>query len=444
MIELCIAAGDLKTLRAKLLASPNEQCAVLFASRAVRTDGLARMLVRFFELPSKNDYSSQGVDHAELTPNFVARVTKRSRIENLSLIFVHTHPGTQPPIFSLIDKQGEQMLSAFLAHRTPNMTHAAIVLSKGGMSARILATDEYVRVVSVGNKRIVESEPNDDVYVNSQQFDRQIRAFGTEGQRCLQELRVAIVGLGGTGSILAQQLVHLGIRDFILVDPDIIECTNLNRVVGATPSDVDKPKVDIAKRYINSFNANSQVRDIVGDVVHVSVASNLADADVIFGCTDSHGSRSMLQQISYQYLIPCIDMGSTITTDHGHVTGVFGRVQLLGPGNACLWCSNLLNSEEVRRDMMNKFERKLDPYIEDAHEPTPSVISLNGTVVSLAVTMLLGLVTSAPVDARHIIYNASTASLRSVRSEAQEGCYICSRDGVLARGDSQQISGRQD
>jgi molybdopterin-synthase adenylyltransferase len=49
-----------------------------------------------------------------------------------------------------------------------------------------------------------------------------------------------------TGSIVAQQLVHLGVRDFILVNPDILDVTNLNRVAGATPDDVGKPKVEIA------------------------------------------------------------------------------------------------------------------------------------------------------------------------------------------------------
>jgi molybdopterin/thiamine biosynthesis adenylyltransferase len=200
--------------------------------------------------------------------------------------------------------------------------------------------------------------------------------------------------------MVAQELVHLGIRDFILVDPDHIEVTNLNRVVGACSEDVGHPKVEIAQRYLRRFAPNARVRPIVGDVVRDSVARRLVDADVIFCCTDSHGSRSVVQQVAYQFLIPCIDIGSTITANHGEITGIFGRVQLLGPDQPCLWGSNLLSSEEVRRDMMSEFERKVDPYLQGAHEPAPSVISLNGTVVSLAVTMLLGVATSVPVESR--------------------------------------------
>ena len=137
-------------------------------------------------------------------------------------------------------------------------------------------------------------------------------------------------------------------------------------------------------------------------------------------------------------------MGSTITTLDGLVTGVFGRVQLLGPGHACLWCSNLLNSEQVRRDMMSAFERQADPYIQGVHEPAPSVISINGTVVSLAVTMLLGVMTDVPMEARHLIYNAKAASLRAVHADAKDDCFICSRTGSFARGDSRPLFARQD
>ena len=121
-----------------------------------------------------------------------------------------------------------------------------------------------------------------------------------------------------------------------------------------------------------------------------------------------------------------------------------GRVQLLGPDQPCLWCSELLSPEEVRRDMMNEFERKADPYIQGANIPAPSVVSINGTVVSLAVTMLLGFVTSIPVKSRYLIYNARVPSLHSVRTNANDDCYICSRSGVFGLGDAQELFARKD
>ena len=444
MIELRIATADLDTMRASLLGQGRERCAVLLAARASSIDGRELMLVRETVLPAGSDYVASGFDHAELHPEFVARVAKRARLQDLSIVFVHTHPGVQAPHFSSIDDKGELELAAFLVRRGQISPHAALVLSEGGLSARVLGRDEPIRVVSVGDRRIVEFDPDAELATEIDKYDRQVRAFGSDGQQILRSLSVAVVGLGGTGSIAAQQLVHLGVNDFVLVDPDHLEVTNLNRVVGASMVDIGLTKVEIAARYLRKSNSNVSIKEVIGDVVHASVARHLIGADLIVCCTDSHGSRSVIQQVAYQYLIPCIDIGSTISTNAGEVTGIYGRVQLLGPDQPCLWCSDLLSSEEVRRDMMNAFERKSDPYIEGVHEPAPSVISLNGTVVSLAVSMMLGLMTSIPIGSRHLIYNAQTSSLRAVRASAKEDCFICSRSGVLGRGDAQKLFARQD
>ena len=442
MIDLRIASSDLAALRSTVLGHKDERCAVLLASRLEQ--GRRALLVREIVLPEDADYARRSPIHAELRPDFVARVTKRAKLASLSLVFVHTHPGDQSPRFSRTDDEGERELAAFLVRRGLGEPHAALVLSDGGMCARLLGRPDMIRVVSVGDRLTVEFDAHREEITAAPMFDRQVRAFGTEGQKVLQELRVGIVGLGGTGSIAAQQLAHLGVRDFVLIDPDYLELTNLNRVVGASESDVGLPKSELARRHVQAIAPTARVRSVVGNVVHAAVTKELLSADIILCCTDSHGSRSVIQQVAYQYLIPCIDVGSTITTHEGQVTGVYGRVQLLGPDQACLWCSGLLSSEEVRRDMMSAFERKADPYIQGAHEPAPSVISLNGTVVSLAVTMLLGIVTAVPVGPRHLIYNASASTLRPARATPQDGCFICSRQGVFGRGDLQPLFARQD
>jgi molybdopterin/thiamine biosynthesis adenylyltransferase len=444
MIDITIGAADFAVLKADLLADDVERCAILYASQFTRADGRTRLLVREIDLPSSDDYMCQRSDEAVLRPAYVARITKRANRENLSLVFVHSHPGASSPHFSITDDDGERHLAAFLATRQPANVHAALVVSRGGIRARQLGTGKEIRVVALGEYRTILFEPDGVPDAALETFDRQVRAFGVSGQRKLATLRVAIVGLGGTGSIIAQQLAHLGIQDFILIDPDVIEITNLNRVVGAVSTDIGRAKVDVAARYIEGFSLDANVMRLKGDVIRAQVAKAITDADVVFGCTDSHGSRSVLQQVAYQYLIPCIDMGSTITTETGSITGVFGRVQLLAPGFACLSCSGLLHPEEVRRDMMSAFEKKQDPYILGDREPAPAVISLNATVASLAMTMFMAYVTGIPSTARYILYNAINSTLHSVRSVSVTNCYICSHAGTLARGDSVLLFARQD
>lgn len=446
MIELVIAAHDLETLSTALTADDAEEaCAVLLTAAAASGKGGVRLLVRTIQLAARGDYARQGELEAELTPDFVARITKQARTEGSGLVFVHSHPGDNAPDFSPIDDFGEKRLAGFLSHRHPSRTHAALVLSRGGMNARILGTDERVRVIALGKYRRVAFEPHP---VNAQAgvalFDRQVRAFGASGQGVIQSVRVGIVGLGGTGSLIAQQLAHLGVRDFLLIDPDVIEESNLNRVVHATRADIGRSKVIVAAEYIRSVAPESRVEVVEGDVIRSRVARSLGNVDVIFGCTDSHGSRAVLQQVAYQYLVPCIDTGAIITSAAGHVTNVYGRVQLLSPGFACFTCSNLLNPNEVRRDMMTAFERNADPYLQGEREPAPAVISINGTVTSLAVTMFLAFVTGFASESRHLLYNALASGLRTVRAAPADNCFICSRLGAFARGDAWPLNARND
>lgn len=441
--ELCFTAEDMGKLKENLLPSDVEHCAVLFAAESRRTSGQIRLLVREITFPARHEYQKQGFTEAELSPSFVARASKRAHSLNLTVVFVHTHPGSEQPIFSGIDDRGELKLASFLRIRVPGRHHAALVLSEGGMRARHLGRMDEMRVVVVGNKRTIEFDPNLAQADYSQAFDRQVRAFGATGQNRLSALTVAIVGLGGTGSIACQQLVHLGVGKLLLIDHDRIEISNLNRVVGATFKDVGSLKTDVAARNARSFGTETEVISIAGDITRDLVARQLIEADLIFCCTDSHGSRSVVQQVAYQHFIPCIDLGSTITQTKGMITGIFGRIQLLSPGTPCLWCSSLLDSAEVRRDMMNEAERKLDPYIVGAQEPAPSVVSLNGIVVSLAVTMLLGIVAGVPVDSTHLIYNAMRSSLRPVKGSAQPICFICSKEGSLGWGDDRSLFARQ-
>ncbi len=440
MTQLRISSKHLDILRRSLLDKEVEQAAILFL-----TEGSGvRKLVRDLEIPQPVDYEYCDRMSAQLTPTFVARVVKQAKVNGLSLAFVHSHPGTHPPEFSLVDDAGEAELAEFLARRGMQGVHLAMVISQGGLRARVLGAGEEVAVISVGDTLRTEFALCSSSEELAVVHDRQVRAFGAEGQKALQGLKIAIVGLGGTGSLLAQQLIHLGVRDFLLIDPDTIDITNLNRVVGTGLQDVGKTKVEIAARYLHQVAPDASIQPIQGDVTRTRCAKQLAEVDVIFSCTDSHGSRSVLQQVAYQNLIPCIDMGSTITVVDSAIQNIFGRVQLLSPGQPCLWCTGLLNSEQIRQDLMSDFERQVDPYIVGHHEPAPAVISLNATVVSLATTMFLGLVTEVPVAARSLIYNAKNSTVKPVTALAKEHCFICSASGVLARGIHHPLFARGD
>lgn len=441
MSRLVLPASLLVTLREELLTDRHETCAVLFGRTITVSGELARIIVNRSLLPQPDAYSFRNSMAAQLRPEFVAGVAQQARRNDESVIFVHTHPFSLNK-FSSIDDKGETELKAFMDRRIPNARHAAMLLTSEVSIARELGQSQPLRVIGVGAEMIWgESTSEID---SAQRYDRQIRAFGTEGQKVLGSLRVGIVGLGGTGSAVLQQLVHLGVNNFVLVDPDTIETTNLNRLIGVASTDVGRLKVEAAEEWAKRIAPRVRINAKVESVLKSSVARSLAATDFVFCCTDSHGSRAVLNQFAYQYLVPVIDMGVVIATQQSHITHIAGRTQMLAPGLACMVCGNLLDSEQIRRDLLTDFERKADPYIIDQPEPAPAVISLNTTMASLAITMFLNAVLGIPGSSRFLNYNAITGICRPSHCTPHPACIVCSPRGAFARGDEWPLPARQD
>lgn len=430
-MRIAFPAPDLALLRATLLDRRDlETCAIGFAQPVGD-----RLLVVAIDHPPEAAYTARTQTAAVIRPEYLFDIVGRAKREGLSLLFIHSHPfDSGVPEFSNVDDAGETRLASYLFERLGHRLHAAIVMSPGGLSARQLAVGATATVVEVG--KTLEIATAGEASGVGCRFDRQIRAFGRDGQSIIGSLKVGIVGAGGTGSITSQQLAYLGVEDFTVIDFDTVDATNLNRLVGSTPSDVGQPKIDLVRRTILSACPDARVETVCGDVADDTIATALKGCDFIFCCTDSHASRAIVGQLAYQYLIPTIDMGVSLSVRGGQLSHITGRVQLLAPGLPCLTCMDILDSEQIRRELLTPEARATDPYIVGHQEPQPSVISLNGTMASLAVTMFIGVVTGAPVEARLQIYDGVNGTLRPMTGRHDADCYVCSRTGAFARGDS--------
>jgi molybdopterin/thiamine biosynthesis adenylyltransferase len=395
--------------------------------------------------PSPDDFVARDEMGAVLSPVFVAAAVAQARRYNRSVVFFHSHPFSEYASFSKQDDAGEVVLAEFLRRRIPNQLHAAVVIGRAGHAARLLGTSRACTLDVVGSRILRWSPTSGEAELSGVpvQYDRQVRVFGPEAQRRLRGLRVAIVGVGGTGSCVAQQLAHLGIRDFVLLDPDVLEDTNLNRVIGSEPADVGSRKVAVVSRLIKRINPDAKIEASAGSVLLQDEARRLTCVDAVFGCTDSHGSRHVLNQVAYQFVIPLFDVGVTIAVEGERISHIFGRAQMLAPGLPCLTCTRLLDPEEVRRDLMSDFERKRDPYVIGAAAPQPAVVSLNNAVSSLAVTMFLSAFAGVPVAVRHQLFDATRGVVRPITDRVMPTCITCSSDGAFAQGDEWPMPGRR-
>ena len=91
------------------------------------------------------------------------------------------------------------------------------------------------------------------------QFSRTELLIGKEGVEKLANAKVAIFGIGGVGSFVVEALARSGIGNFVLVDNDEVDITNLNRQIIATHKTIGKHKVEIARERILDINPNANV-----------------------------------------------------------------------------------------------------------------------------------------------------------------------------------------
>lgn len=210
-------------------------------------------------------------------------------------------------------------------------------------------------------------------------FDRQ-SFLGTDSDMKIAEVTVGFVGLGGGGSHAVQQFAHLGGRRAVLVDADVIEDTNLNRLVGGTQEDVaaQRPKVEIAYRVIKGLIADAKVQP--HKALWQEVLPHLKGCDIIIGAVDKVTAKDELDSFCKRYLIPYIDIGMDIhkTSDGFQIAG---QVVLTSPGGPCLRCLGV-----VREDALAQEAQKYG-----AAGSKPQVVWPNGVLASTAIGLMVQL-----------------------------------------------------
>jgi hypothetical protein len=207
-----------------------------------------------------------------------------------------------------------------------------------------------------------------------------------------------VIGCGGTGSATAILLARLGIGNILLIDEDIVDVTNLNRLHGATRVDADgmRPKVEVLAREIAGMALGTRVVPRQAWVGDHQVRDDLKCCDIVFSCTDDHDGRLLLNRLAYFYLIPVIDMGLAIeAVPGGGIRDVTARVTLLSPGAPCLLCRQVIDvvtarDENLRRQQPEEYERrKREGYIRGGDDAAPAVVTFTTATACLAVDELL-------------------------------------------------------
>ena len=118
-------------------------------------------------------------------------------------------------------------------------------------------------------------------------FSRTERLIGKDSTQKLNNSKVAIFGIGGVGSYVVEGLVRSGIGNFVLVDNDKVDITNINRQIIATTKTIGKPKVEVARERILEINPNAKVE--IYQEFFMPTSNKILDntIDYIVDCVDT-------------------------------------------------------------------------------------------------------------------------------------------------------------
>lgn len=314
------------------------------------------------------------------------------------LLHVHGHEGRGIPSLSPTDRRELPRLVQSLRIVGPDAAHGVLLLSNNQCTSWIWvpgavehAVPEAIMVVGYPANLVFPGLPAMDE--SAERFSRQ-SFLGRGGQTAIARARVGIVGLGGGGSHIAQHLAHLGTRHIRLLDADVVEDSNLNRLVGATAADAATatPKVEVMRRIMKALTPDAEVH------IHHGRWQERPDllrgCDIVFGCVDTFAERRELEIACRRYLIPYIDIGMDVHKVGDAPPRMAGQVILSMPGGPCMFCLGFLNDERSAQEASRY----------GAAGSRPQVVWANGVLASSAVGIAIDILTDWSGKVDRVVY----------------------------------------
>ena len=429
-MKLHIAGSLLNRIEAHLRRRKTEQVAFLFLrpleSGALATDDA------YLVPPAELVYESRF--HVEVSESAQAKIVKMAADQSFLLCEIHSHPGCVQGVgFSPSDLAGFRDFVPHIFWRLRVKDYVAMVFGDNDFDALAWSGDALEPVplsaLVVDGKEMFPTgltiNELERRKTEAERYSRQAAMFGKEGQDRLGSVPVAIIGVGGLGCHVVQQLAYAGVKNYFLIDPDRVDLSNLNRFVIGAECDIGRLKVDVAADYIRRVQPGADVTVIPASVVSAPAFAAVSRAAVVFGCLDGDGPRLVTLELCCSLRKPYIDVATDVPAP-----GAFGgRMIFTGIGKGCLFCREELDQKEIWRFFATPDQRAVDDKIygidrSSLGETGPSVVFLNGVVASLAVTEFATFITGLRLPVPHLNYRGEMGIVTTTRVPAT-GCYYC-------------------
>jgi hypothetical protein len=329
--------------------------------------------------------------------SYVEAAIERAEAEGLSILAVHSHPGGLFA-FSDQDDASDKLLQPALFHGTGEIGGSAIMLPTGAMRGRVYSAEGIMRPIDL------VSVVGDDLHFWWQQDARlgaspkRPVAFTSGMTEWLGRLSVCVIGVSGTGSIVAEQLARIGFGEIIVIDFDKIELRNLNRILNATIADAKEGrlKVEMFAAAARHYRKGCDIKCVPNSVATRDAILAACEADILFSCVDTAEGRHIADRLAAYFAMPVIDLGVSIPTRKGlgkdrDIAEVCGRIDYVFPGGSTLldrgvYDGRMLEAEYLARTAPDAHRQRLaDGYLRGLEEQAPAVITLNMRAASDAV-----------------------------------------------------------
>lgn len=443
--ELWISDDLFEPLHSHLFQPDEDEHAAVVLAGIHRGSQRTRLLARELHVVPPEHFPPGRNGYRQTAPRFVAELALRASTSDLAYIAVHSHPGARRQVsLSYDDLAAHRRLFPHLLNLTQGAPVAGIALGQQSAAGEVWlpgsppAPLDALQVVGHRLTRLA-ARPSSGATPDPR-FDRQVRLFGPAGQEILRQMHVAVVGAGGGGSMIVEQLAHLGVGRLTVIDFDVVKDVNLSRIVGSVPGDIGRKKIDVMARLVRAIDETVDFSGVDGDIADLHVAERLLDADFIFLATDTVTSRLVFNAVVHQYLIPGVQVGAKVdVTTSGRLGQVYVAVRPVLPSRGCLQCNSLIDPMHLQREARTDEERDAQNYLNDPDVIDPSVISLNGVAASHAVNVLLFAATglAQPELFVHRLFFSLAGDVLTVTPKRRSACPFCSHGAAssYARGD---------
>jgi hypothetical protein len=439
--EIRIPSNLAIPLKEAVLSSKRRESVVIGLASHTYLRDKALLLVRKIILMPDDAYIVTSTHGAKWHGSAMLSTLNKALEEDLGLVLFHSHSHSGVVRLSDDDRYSAGELLPVFQNLIPLRPHASVVFGQDHSAGLVLLPDtddlkKNVKIRWLGKTTVdfLEEETVPSYEVAEDLFHRQILLIGSEGQLKLKQAKVAVVGLGGGGSHVVQQLTHMGVGEIVGIDSDRADKTNRHRLIGMFWWDaiLKRKKTDIMARMVRLINRRVKFVRVPYTIPDQRAIDAIKEVDVVVGCLDNLQARADLQELAWRYLIPYVDVGVLITPNQDKKEVLIGgNVTTLIPGEFCLWCTGSLSEEKL----LSETGGRPRSYFQGTDKQA-QVVSFNGVLASQAVNEVLQLLTgfvSPSEDMSIKKFNGLEGTLERWEVRKKAECSKC--QSFLAVGD---------